>query len=133
MCISLCSCSSLESFGHTKQLLFKEIKIDNYITSNKNNYHSFEIIADGNSCFDNGIRNDVITVRADDLKQALSYFYKNKATWTIRKVYNNDKKAVEMIAYDEMKIKYEVVYCYVNYGGLFTDTKHMYASFKLVE
>ncbi len=133
--ISVCSCSSssLERFGHREEIYFKEVVIKDDITYESKKPFLAIVRNSELSCFENKVSNpeEVITVRADDLKAALDYFYNSKASWDIKRVQKANSNITRMIATSETQIKYEVAYCYFRQDKFLGQTTY-YASFRLV-
>jgi flagellar basal body L-ring protein FlgH len=129
--LSVCSCSSLKKFGEEKKFLYKTVLIDN----TEKSYNNFDevLYVNGNkeSCFKDSSYGDIITVRSENLEAALNYFYRNKATWSIKETKVRYNRETVMKAFNEEKVQYEVSYCKFKYVLAFEEW-HTYASFRLI-
>ena len=128
--VGVCSCSSLSRFGQTKSFLYKTVKVNNDESILTNKEQILYVTNSKESCFSDN-SGDIITVQADYLKQAINYFYKNKATWDIQITKTANSNKLQMQASSPAQIEYEVAYCTFEYGGLFKES-YDYASFRLV-
>lgn len=130
--LGVCSCSTtLERFGRTEQIYFKEIVIKDDVQYEVQKPW-LAIVRDGKeSCFDD-VKEGTITVRASQLRIALDYFFGSKATWNITRVQKKNENIIRTVANSEMQIKYEVAYCNIKVIKMFRNDEDVYASFRLI-
>ena len=129
--LSVCSCSSLKKFGEEKKFLYKVVSVDSDDKAYKDFDEVLYVLSNKESCFKDSSVGDIITVRSENLKAALNYFYRNKATWNIKETKTRYNRETVMRAFNEERVQYEVSYCTFKFLGVF-DESHTYASFRLI-
>lgn len=117
ICLSSCSSKPI-GFGLDEEIAYNGFIIDNYNENTIKKSSANLSRSKEENCFrangiDDNDNREIITVRFSDRNKAINHFYRNKATWNIKKrKMKNNPEIIEMYAETETQIKYEVAYCY---------------------
>lgn len=135
--LGVCSCSSstLSKFGNEERIYFKEIVLEDNVTY-ETTKPWFAVVRNSEmNCFTDPVPNpeEVITVRANHIEDALNYFYGTKGSWDVKRVQKENRNIVQSIATSNIEIKYEVAYCKFKEIRIIRDNENLFASFRLIK
>ena len=135
--LGVCSCAvgELSKIGTEEHIYFKEIVLEDNVVYETSKPWLAIIRNSKTNCFTDTVSNpeEVITVRASDLKKALDYFYGSKGSWNVKRIQKPNYNVVQSVAVSEIQIKYEVAYCYYREIKIFRNDEKMLASFRLIK